>query len=184
MSPPTIRTERLQLRAFARTDAADVFAYASNPNVARFTTWSPHRSVADSEAFLEIVLSAVADDHTWAICLADEARVIGAIELSLHGADAAEVHYVLAEPQWNRGLMSEAVRAVLAWALDQWPGVQRIVSRAVAENVASLRVMARCGLEFQRVCEAKWEKLDAPVLQHEYAASREALRRRLSDPLR
>ena len=82
---------------------------------------------------------------------------------------------MLAEPQWNRGLMSEAVRAVLAWALEQWPDVQRIVSRAVAENAASLRVMARCGLEFQRVCEANWPKLETPVRQHEYAASREVL---------
>ena len=161
-----------------------MFAYASNPNVARFTTWRPHRSLADSEAFLDTVLSAAADDHTWAICTVDEARVIGAIDLSRHGADTAEVHYVLAESQWNRGLMSEAVRAVLAWALDQWPEVQRIVSRAVAENAASLRVMARCGLEFQRVCEATWPKFDTPVRQHEYAASRELLRRRLSQPRR
>lgn len=183
MSPPTIRTDRLWLRAFARTDAADVFAYASNPNVARFTTWRPHGSLADSEAFLDMVLSAAADDHTWAICPVDETRVIGAIDLSRHG-DTADVHYVLAEPEWNRGLMSEAVRAVLAWALDQWPEVQRIVSRAVAENAASLRVMARCGLEFQRVCEAKWPKLETPVRQHEYAANREALRRRLAEPYR
>jgi ribosomal-protein-alanine N-acetyltransferase len=175
MSPPTIRTERLELRAFALADAPDVFAYASNPNVARFTSWPPHRSLAETESFLGRVVQDPAEErgHVWAICLADEGRAIGAFEFGLCGADAAEFHYVLSEPYWNRGLMSESARAVLAWGLDRWPGVQRIVTRAAAENTASLRLMAKCGLAFEREVESKWAKLDAPVRQHQYAGSRE-----------
>jgi ribosomal-protein-alanine N-acetyltransferase len=184
MSTPSIRTERLELRAFARTDAPDVFAYASNPNVARFTSWSPHSSLADTEAWLDRATQDSPEErgHLWAITLADERRAIGAIEFSLHGQDAAEFHYVLSEPYWNRGLVSEAARAVLAWGLDRWPGVQRIVTRAVAENTASLRLMAKCGLAFECEVETKWAKLDAPVRQHQYAGSREDVLHRVRRP--
>ncbi len=51
MPTPTLQTLRLLLRPFDRADAADVFAYASNPNVARFTTWNPHRTISDSHVF-------------------------------------------------------------------------------------------------------------------------------------
>jgi RimJ/RimL family protein N-acetyltransferase len=49
----TIQTARLILRPFVRGDAVDVFAYASNPNVSRYTTWQTHRTLADSEAFID-----------------------------------------------------------------------------------------------------------------------------------
>ena len=48
------------LRPFERSDAPDVFAYASNPNVARYTSWETHRTLADSEAFIEMVLWLIA----------------------------------------------------------------------------------------------------------------------------
>jgi [ribosomal protein S5]-alanine N-acetyltransferase len=181
VSTPTIRTQRLELRAFSRADAPDVFAYASNPNVARFTSWSPHSSLAETEAWLDRATQDSPEErgHLWAITLAGEGRAIGAIEFSLLGADVAEFHYVLSEQHWNRGLVTEAARAVLAWGLDRWPEVQRIVTRAVADNAASLRVMSRCGLAFERVVETKWAKLDAPVSQHEYAGSREEVLRRV-----
>jgi [ribosomal protein S5]-alanine N-acetyltransferase len=179
MSSPTIRTGRLLLRPFVASDAADVFAYASNPNVARYTTWSPHRTVADSEAFLAWLGTLPADDYTWAICLLEDPRAQGAVEFALSGPDSAELHYVLAEPLWNRGFMTEAVHAALRWGLDHHPAIAHVVSRAVVENAASLRVMEKCGLRFRCECEATWAKEARPVRQHEYAARREDVLARL-----
>ena len=52
MQSPRIQTARLLLRPFEMSDAADVFAYASNPNVSRFTTFETARTLADSEGRL------------------------------------------------------------------------------------------------------------------------------------
>jgi ribosomal-protein-alanine N-acetyltransferase len=71
-----IETDRLLLRPFERADAADVFGYASNPNVSRYTSWSTHRTLADSEAFIDMVLSRGPGKHTWAVCLREESRVV------------------------------------------------------------------------------------------------------------
>ena len=173
MQTPPLQTTRLSLRPFVAADAADVFAYASNPRVARFTSWLPHTTIADSEAFIAMVLAAGPDDHTWAIRLADDDRVQGAIELGLVAPTEAELHYVLAEPLWNRGLTTEAARAVVTWGLASYPAVTRIVSRAFVDNPASHRVMEHCGMTFERRRRDHMDKLGTMVEQLEYALTRE-----------
>jgi [ribosomal protein S5]-alanine N-acetyltransferase len=173
MSTPAIQTARLLLRAFTRADALDVFAYASNPNVSRYTTWQTHRTAADSEAFIEMVLARGPGSHTWAITQLYEPPVIGAIEFGLHGNAEAQFHYVLAEPFWNRGVMTEAARAVLLWGLSRYPAVQRVVTRAMTENVGSHRVMEKCGLRFEQTRLYRWNKSNDPVEQREYACARD-----------
>jgi len=172
METPTIHTERLLLRPFVRSDASDVFAYASNPRVSRFTSWSTHATIADSEAFIDMVLARGPEEHTWAILPARDSRVCGAIELGPVTEVEAEIHYVLAEPFWNRGLMTEAARAVLAWGLATYPAVTRVVSRAFVDNVASHRVMEHCGMTFERVRRDHMAKLGESVEQLEYALTR------------
>ncbi len=168
VATPIIQTSRLVLRPFVRDDASDVFAYASNPNVARFTTWQPHLSIANSAGFIEWVLDRGPDQHTWAILRLDQPTVIGAIEFGLTGAAEADFHYVLSEPFWNHGFMTEAARAVLAWGLEHYPMVRRVVTQAIKQNIASQRVMEKCGLTFDRTVLVKWEKFDEPIEECQY----------------
>jgi [ribosomal protein S5]-alanine N-acetyltransferase len=168
MTNERIQTPRLELRPFAPNDAADVFAYASNPRVSRFTSWKTQQTLADAEAFIAMVLARGADEHTWAIRLRTEPRVIGAIEFSLASETRAEFHYVLAEEHWNRGLMTEAVRAVLDWGRARYPALRHIGTSAFSENVASLRVMEKCGLRFEGVHASEWEKFAGMVEERVY----------------
>ena len=48
-----ITTERLLLRPIREDDAADVLAYASDPNVAAFTSWRNHESIDDARAYVQ-----------------------------------------------------------------------------------------------------------------------------------
>lgn len=163
-----IQTARLLLRPFELADAADVFAYASNPSVSQYTSWHTHRTVADAEGFVAMVLARGPEEHTWAIRLVDEPRVIGAIEFSRESDDEAEFHYVLAPEQWNRGLMTEAARAVIDWGRARYPALRRIATRAMTENVASQRVMEKCGLRFERLSAAHSAKHGCPIEHREY----------------
>lgn len=173
MTTTDIETARLILSPFTIADVADVFAYASNPHVARYTTWSAHRTIGDSEAFIHMVLNRGPNQHTWAIRLRTDRRAVGAIEFGLTGAEVAEVHYVLAEPMWNRGLMTEAARAVLEWGLRTHPRIRWVRSRAVVDNIGSQRVMEKCGLRFERTQFHRWNKCAEPVAQREYVLERE-----------
>ena len=177
MTTPTIQTDRLLLQPFTRADAGDVFAYASNPNVSRFTTWQTHQSIEDSYAFIDMVLARPPHQHTWAIRLRDDPRgpaVIGAIEFGTRDDGIeAQIDYVLAEPFWNRGLITEAYRAVIAFGWRNYPSVQRVISCTLKENVGSQRVMEKCGLKFERTKMYRWAKCPEPVEQLQYAIARD-----------
>ena len=61
---PTIETERLCLRMWNRKDAADLFAYAQNPNVGPIAGWKPHANVEESRF---IITSFFMRNMVWAI---------------------------------------------------------------------------------------------------------------------
>ena len=168
MPTPTIETERLVLRPFDRADAANVFAYASDPSVSRFTSWETHRTPDDSLAFIERVLGRPESEMTWAIRLRTSPKVIGVIEFGPTDQAEARIDYVLAEPFWNQGLMTEAAKAVLAWGLEHCPAVKAVASCAVTQNVGSQRVMEKCGLRCDRVQMHRWSKCTEPVEQRHY----------------
>src|SRR5437868_8103501 len=53
---PSLETERLILSKMTLDDAQDMFEYAQDPEVARYTTWSAHRSIEDTKEFLLLTL--------------------------------------------------------------------------------------------------------------------------------
>jgi RimJ/RimL family protein N-acetyltransferase len=81
---PTLRTKRLVLRKLSLDDARDMFAYASNPQMTRFTTWDAHRSIDDSRAFLAQALNKYENGQAmdWGIVDAATNQVIGTCGLT------------------------------------------------------------------------------------------------------
>ena len=149
MKPPKIlETERLRLRPHVMADAAAIFAtYAQDAAVARYTTWRPHESLGATREFLRRCALARKQGKAfpWAITLRDDGRLIGNIETRPDG-HRVELGYVLARAYWGRGFMSEAVRAVTAWALAQ-PDIHRVWAVCDVENHASARVLEKTGME-------------------------------------
>jgi ribosomal-protein-alanine N-acetyltransferase len=82
-------------------------------------------------------------EYTWALTLREE--LIGMIGARVSGA-LVNLGYVLARPYWNRGYMTEAVKAVVGWALDE-EEVFRVWAVCDVENRASARVLEKAGLE-------------------------------------
>ena len=60
----------------------------------------------------------------------------------------AELGYVLSREHWGKGLMPEAVRAVMAFGFEKL-SLNRIQARCIAENLASARVMEKAGMTFE-----------------------------------
>jgi len=56
----------------------------------------------------------------------------------------AELGYWLGRPHWGRGLATAALQAFLPWAADTH-GLARFTARTFADNLASCRVLERCG---------------------------------------
>jgi ribosomal-protein-alanine N-acetyltransferase len=139
----------LRLRRLRRSDAPAIFArYARDPEVTRWISWPPHRSLADTTDFLTRVERAAEKGrgHAYAILPAGEGELCGAIGFDLRGSTIT-LGYVLARSHWGRGLASAALRALTGWALAQ-PDLWRVEALCHPANQASARVMEKCG--FQR----------------------------------
>jgi len=52
-APEILMTERLVLRRPTLSDAADIYAYAHDPEVTRYMVWPTHADMSESTAFLE-----------------------------------------------------------------------------------------------------------------------------------
>lgn len=141
------------LRPLKLDDAEDVFAYASDPEVARFMIWDAHRSVSDSRNFLNDVVAGYERGNfaTWGLALKENGRVLGTC-----GYDGgwvprharAEIGYALSREHWNRGLMTEAVREAVRFGFDEMR-LNKVVARCFAGNEASERVMQKAGMAYE-----------------------------------
>ncbi len=150
--PEILETERLRLRPARVADAEAIFAaYAQDPEATRYLTWAPHRSVEETRQFLVFCEEEWEKDssYPWVILDKESGELLGMIHLSIRG-HRADLGYVLARPHWGKGIMTEAGRAVVDWALAQ-DSIYRVWAVCDVENLASARVMEKLGMQREGV---------------------------------
>ena len=160
-----LKTERLILRRWEESDAEDLFEYASDPDVGPIAGWPPHQSVEES---LNVIRNVFCAKEAYAICLKEDGKAIGAIELKLNGHtdmterdDECELGYWLGKPFWGRGIMPEAAREILRHAFEDC-GMQKVWCGYYEGNNKSKRVQEKCGFKFM------WKSVAVDVpLMHE-----------------
>jgi ribosomal-protein-alanine N-acetyltransferase len=150
---PELETERLLLRKMRLDDARAMFAYASDPEVTRYVLFETHRSIEDSQAFLRLVVEGYerGDFGGWGVVLKDSGAFVGTCGVDYGYAPEharAELGYVLAREHWGKGLVPEAVRAVIRFGFGRME-LNRIQARCIAENTASARVMEKAGMTYE-----------------------------------
>jgi|GEM_PF-724714 len=151
----TIETARLRLRPFTIADAPAMFAnWAADPEVTRFLSWPAHRDVSVTCQVLTGWTSryGTADYYQWAITVkADGPQPVGSIGVVAQDdrVAAAEVGYCLGRPWWHRGIMSEALTAVIGFLSAE--GYQRVTACHDTVNVRSGQVMRHCGMRLEGV---------------------------------
>jgi RimJ/RimL family protein N-acetyltransferase len=141
MSAATLQTERLRLRAPARSDAERLAKLANDAAVARMSSRIPHPySLTDAEDFLTHLEKG--DERVFAIEHGPDG-LVGMIGLHDTGRIGPEVGYWLGQPYWGKGLATEAAQAVLGWAAEN--GRRCVVSSHFADNPASGAVLIKAG---------------------------------------
>lgn len=154
--PCALETERLILRPWRHSDAADLFRVARDPRVGPIAGWPPHSSVEES---LEVIRTVFSAPETFAVTLREDGHAIGCVGL-LFGdagteplsADEAEVGYWIGVPWQGRGLIPEAVRAVERRAFESL-GVSALWCSYDTGNQPSRRVAEKCGFVPHHVTE-------------------------------
>jgi RimJ/RimL family protein N-acetyltransferase/cytidine deaminase len=158
-----LETERLILRPWKESDAEDLYRYASNPDVGPIAGWPPHQSVHESREVIKNVLNGA---EAYAICLKEDEKAIGAVELKLNGHtdlaecdDECELGYWLGKPFWGQGIMPEAVSEIIRHSFEDI-GMTKIWCGYYEGNTKSKRVQEKVRFRYQW----KSEGVDVPLM--------------------
>ena len=152
----TIETDRLILRRFAMEDTEAMFRrWASDDEVTKHLTWPTHSSVEISKMVLTDWTSHYPepDFYNWAIVLKENGpEPIG--NISVVGidnkVDAAIMGYCMSRAHWRKGIMAEALTAVIAFLFDE-VGFNRVEADHDPNNPASGRVMEKSGMRHEGI---------------------------------
>ena len=167
-----LETERLVLRRFVIEDAEAMFRnWAADPEVTKYLTWPAHANADVTRAVLKdwTVAYAHQDYYQWAITPKEnEACPIGSIAAVNLNDDLSivQIGYCLGRRWWHRGIMSEALKAVIDFFFNE-VGANRIEARHDSRNPRSGMVMQKCGMKYegtlrssdrnnQGICDACW----------------------------
>jgi RimJ/RimL family protein N-acetyltransferase len=144
-----IETARLVLRRWESDDVDALFALVTHPDVAR---WLPYGTRDDAIAAIERYERSFEEHGFGRFAVLDRrtGELVGRVGL-MHAPEWSateekdEIGWAIARERWGEGLASEAATAAIDDAFDR-VGLERIVAWTTPHNVASRRVMEKCGM--------------------------------------
>lgn len=160
-----LETERLILRRFVESDADAMFQnWASSAENLAYVTWNPHPDVEMTRKSIRNWVASYTNPnyYKWAICLKENPeQVIGDISIvEMNVKDSScEIGYILGKNYWGRGMMTEALKAVLDFCFTQ-AGFQKVRARYASLNPASGRVMEKAGMSYLKTITNGVERKD------------------------
>ena len=149
----TIHTERLTLRRFTPNDAQPMFdTWANDERVTRFLTWVPHGTVDVTKYIINDWCNSYEkeDFYNWAIEF--EGKLIGNIAVVSidENREHCELGYCIGFDFWGKGIMSEAVKAVINFLFNEIDFYRIGITPAI-KNPASGKVAQKCGLKHEGI---------------------------------
>jgi RimJ/RimL family protein N-acetyltransferase len=150
----TLTTPRLSLRAWSEGDAEALFAILQEKDILRYFPNPAARALERVQRYIGHQLNhwqAHGYGH-WAVASQETGEVLGWVGLEyLEDVRETEVAYLLTTRAWGMGLATEAAQASVRFGFEQ-AGLQKLIGLVDPENIASARVLQKCGMNLhQRV---------------------------------
>lgn len=165
--PITVQTTRLAIRPFSLADVGDHYAYASDPEMYRYSPDPP----ADftMRAAEEDVAGSIVSYRKGVPNFAVEfgGHVIGDVFLNIDlDSLVANLGYSIARKLWGRGFATEAAGAVVDLGFRSY-GLSRVWSGVSLANQASVRVLEKIGMTREAV--GSEERCRNPIARKDWA---------------
>jgi len=159
MNSYILKTPRLTLRNFAREDAESMFQLNADPEVIRYTGDEPFVSC---EEVLKFILNY--DRYIrygygrWTMIHGETLEYLGWCGLNYNeDSKETDLGFRLMKKFWGNGYASEAAKECLNYGFNHL-GLRKIIGRALVENTASIRVLTKLGMKFEKEFEAHGSK--------------------------
>lgn len=145
---PVLHTRRLRLRQLVEADAAAVMTFRGDYEVTRYNIGAAYTDIEQAHGMI-VGVQADYDAHytlRWGLALPETDQIIGQIGYNHWDRhdERASIGFDLARAYWRRGLMSEALHAVIQFGFSDM-GLNRIEADASALNVASQALLLKVG---------------------------------------
>lgn len=145
-----LETERLVLRLFTPDDAALIYDLNSDNEVVRYTG-DPIRDMEHAKEVLETVILpqyALYNHGRWAVLAKPEMEFIGWCGLKNRPErQEVDLGYRFKKTSWGKGYATEAAFACIKYGFEKL-NLPRIVGRAMPQNIASIKVLEKCGMQY------------------------------------
>jgi len=148
-----IETERLILRTFTPDDAQYIYDLNFDPDVTQYTG-DPIRDIEHAKQVLEKTILpqyALYNHGRWAVLVKPDLEFIGWCGLKARPErNEIDLGYRFKKQAWGKGYATETAYACLKYGFEKLM-IKRIVGRSMPQNIASLKVLEKCGMTY--VCE-------------------------------
>lgn len=156
------------MRPWKESDLTDFFEYASVDGVGQMAGWLPHKNIEETRKILE---KFIAKKKTFA--LEYQGKAIGSLGIErydeahypeLAPLQGREIGFVLSKDDWGRGLMPEAVKAVIKYLFEA-EHLDFILVGHFERNRQSARVIQKCGFAYIKTIpyETRYGALETSV---------------------
>ena len=154
-----VETERLILRPLTLADAETAYhGWTGDSEVAEYVSWLPHHCMDDCIAWLKEIEwkqdetgnALPNDNYIWGFVLKETGELFGSGGLIWEDDwKLFQVGYNIMKTHWNRGYTTEAMRAILQFAVANL-GIKRVAGGHAKENHASAKVLEKLGFVYDR----------------------------------
>ena len=151
ISNVVLKTDRLVLREWKESDLEDFFEYCSVDGVGQMAGWSPHENIEKSKEILDLFIK---EKKTF--CIEFKGKAIGSVGIETYNENefpeyanlkGREIGFVLSKAYWGKGIMPEAVKAVIKYCFEDL-GCDFLMCGHFVWNTQSKRVQQKCGFHY------------------------------------
>lgn len=142
-----LETERLVLRQPTLADVKAIAAVVADKRVSINLRRVPHPYTLDDATMFVTTVASTIDT---VFLIERERTVIGLVGISWEDENAPELGYCLGVDHWGKGYATEAARAVIDYAFEEY-AIERLISGARVLNPASRHVLEKCGFQWTGV---------------------------------
>lgn len=147
----TLNTQRLILRNFELGDAEELYNGYMNQEEFLYYAHKEKKSLEEITEYLNKKIEKYENDdyYDWAICLKDTEEIVGSINLKVEiNNDSVQFNYAIDNRFTCKGYMTEALSEVKRFCLEDLK-VNRFQGGCAVENIASKKVMEKCGMQYE-----------------------------------
>ncbi len=149
---PLITTQRLVLRPFSMADLAMLKPIVQEPDIFHYFPNQDPWTDEKTEGYIQYQINhwhLYGYGH-WALVRNETGQIIGWNGLEfLPDTNETEVGYLLSKAFWGKGYATEAAIAAIQFGIKKIK-LNEIIGLTHPENIASQRVLEKCGFSFTR----------------------------------